>query len=104
DSLADSTETDDAQDPAVDIRSQQEICLPALELPFAKEAVGFHYAPRDREEECESEVGSGFGQHARSVRDEDPLASSCRHLDVVVANSVVIHYAHVQCSQHVIVG
>ncbi|MNL24925.1 hypothetical protein D3C87_1463780 [compost metagenome] len=83
--LADAAHADDAQGLAVYVTAEMCGADVAGPLAVANHVRQFHHAPRSGQDQCETGVGGGFGEHVRRVAEQDaPLG---KVIDVVVVDA-----------------
>ena len=86
--LPDPPEADDPEQGSPQLRPQQVIRLPAVELAGTHGRVALDDPPCRREQQGHGEVGGGVGQHARGVADGDSPPGGGGDVHVVVPDRV----------------
>ncbi|MNY33321.1 hypothetical protein D3C86_1675950 [compost metagenome] len=83
--LADAPHADDTQDLAVHVGAELRRADIARPLAGANHVGQFHDTPGRRQDQCETGVGGGFGEHVRGVAEQDsPLGQV---IDVVIVDA-----------------
>jgi signal transduction histidine kinase len=88
-SAPDAPQSDDAERASRQAAAQHEGGRPLPGSARTDEAIALGNAPRDVEDQCESQLGCRLGENIRGVRDDDAPARGRLEIDVVVADSVV---------------